>query len=155
MLFGCYFFDIYPILINLFANEHKLVLVSGTEVWRLISSSSTTALFLLNPFNIASFCCFWFSKDFWAFVFLFFFHKRSMKKGVGESYTHHNCLLMEKYFLKNAHTCTFWQKDPKGGIFEGFRRQGRRRIWVLIFQHRKQGPIGAHLQKELCSLGQN
>ena len=25
-------FDNYPILINLFANEHKLVLVSGTEV---------------------------------------------------------------------------------------------------------------------------
>ena len=32
VLFGCHLFYIYPIMMNLFANEHKLVLVSGTEV---------------------------------------------------------------------------------------------------------------------------
>ena len=32
VLFGCHFFDLYPILMNLFANEHKLVLVSDAYV---------------------------------------------------------------------------------------------------------------------------
>ena len=74
--------------------------------------------------------------------------KKRTKKGLGESYKHHNCLPMEKFFLKNAHTRIFWQKDTKGGLFRGFKRQGRRRIWVLLFQHLKLGPICDHLQKD-------
>ena len=34
-----------------------------------------------------------------------------MKKGVGKSYTHHNCLSMEKYFLKHAIHVFFDKKN--------------------------------------------
>ena len=33
VLLGCHFFYFDPIFMNLFANEHKLVLVSGAEIW--------------------------------------------------------------------------------------------------------------------------
>ena len=36
------------------------------------------------------------------FFFRSFSMKKIMKKGVGETYTYHNCLSMEEYFLKNA-----------------------------------------------------
>ena len=49
-----------------------------------------------------------------------------MKKCVGESYTHHNCRPMEKYFLKNAHTWILLNKNQNGSIIRGFRRQGRK-----------------------------
>ena len=32
VLFGCHFFYFDPVIMNLFANEHKLVLVSGAEI---------------------------------------------------------------------------------------------------------------------------
>ena len=77
-----------------------------------------------------------------------------MKKVWGVLYTStlppHGKTLFEKcpymYFLA---------KRSKRRHFGGFRRQGRRRIWVLIFQHLKLGPICAHLQKDSWRLGKN
>ena len=42
-----------------------------------------------------------------------------MKKGVGECYTHHYCLHMEKYFLKNALECIFDKKIQKEAFLGG------------------------------------
>ena len=39
-----------------------------------------------------------------------------MKKGVGKSYTHHNCLSMEKYFLKHAIHVFFDKKNQKEAL---------------------------------------
>ena len=87
VLFGWHFFDIYPILMNLFANEQKNgPSFRNWNVWRPISSSFN-ALFLLNPLNKASFWCFWFSKHFWAFSFYFFPWKKHEEGFGGVLYT--------------------------------------------------------------------
>ena len=40
---------------------------------------------------------------------------------------------MEQNFLKTAHTCDFWQKELKGGIFRGMK------------EVRKEGGFGLHI----------
>ena len=70
----CSNFSCFDPILNLFANVHKLVLVSGTGVTKP-RSSSLFASFLLYPFEIFCFWCFM-SKNIFKHLFLRSFSRR-------------------------------------------------------------------------------